>query len=1545
MEFRVLGPMEARRDGELLALGSFKQRSLLALLLINANEAVSADRIIDELWTDEAVADRHNALWVQVSKLRSTLEPGRERRSEGSVLLTRPPGYVLCVDRGALDAIRFQELVLEGRTLIDSDPAAASLVLGESLALWRGRPYEDFLYESFAQPEITRLDALRLDAVEQRLEADLRRGLGAEVVGELQGLVREHPLREQFTAQLMVALYRSGRQAEALRAYGQLRSYLAEELGLDPSPALQRLETQIICGDATLDRSASSGSSARLAVRGYELREQIGTDSLGTIYRAYQPTVGREVAVTVIRPALSNDAAFIRRFEADAETVAKLEHPHILPVHDFWREPEGAYLVTDVLRGTTFEDALRAGSLDAKSAVTIGRDVASALVLAHGCGVVHGRIEPRNVLVDPDGRGVLTGFGIGSPERLTGNVPTAASDLFDLGVVLGCSIRLDAADEDSRTNGVLSESLAALVDRATAPDPRDRFPDAASFADALAAAIDTSAQPVSTDLPNPYKGLHAFAEVDAADFFGRERLVGRLLARLGSTGTAGRFVAVVGPSGSGKSSAVCAGLLPAIRASALAGSSSWFVVQMTPGRHPYEELAAALRSIAVDPPANLLERLGDGVAGLTRATRSVLPEDHAQLLLVIDQFEEIFTLTEPATCRLFLDALAEAVEDRQSRLRVVVTLRADFYDRPLRHRDLGRLLRHGTELVTVMSPEELRRAIEGPAERVAVSFEPGLVAQMVADVADHPAALPLLQYALTELFERRRGRTIELSSYQDLGGAAGALVHRAEDVYREFDVPARESTRQVMLRLVNVGDGDGDDVTRRRVLRQELLGLGDDRVAIVLDTLARHRLLGFDRDAATRAPTVEIAHEALFVEWARLRAWIAECRHDVRRHRRLADAAEEWMAEGQAPDYLLRGARLDELTSFSATSEVRLTPPEHEFLDASVRQREIERALAQAQKDREAHLRRAGRRRTVILSAAVILAVATAFIVVTVVRHSGARASPREEASRLAAASTEASKQDPQLAMLLALQSLAISADADQPAAADAELALQWAVQAAGITYPVPEAPAEVHNGPNGATGTFRLPLGDVVDLVRSNLTRAFSADECAQYALDPCPSAASGLASPASTGPAQVPASAPVADVSEVDRPLSGTRVTVLSTGNRLALEDEFRVFEEDTGIVVDYVNRWPPAEAVAAVRPDIVISDIPGVLRDDLDGRLVDLSTYLDPAAVAAQVGDTFLKNTAPGASGIPWVPLYADLKGLVWYPPLAFAEAGYEIPKSLDELTALTRRMRADGGKPWCAVPDHVFPWMATDWLEALLLRVGGADLYDRWTAHRVPFDHPAVRRAGAVFDELLGADMVPNTDLGRGITRHVLDPMLDEHPGCWMSFEPDESADTLPADARLGENIDYFVLPPVDGAFDPPVLLDGLMAAARTDRPEVRDLMRHMVDPRGGWGTAGGKATRGSFIPWRAELEGVACADPTGSTSVQANGVRVRYCQDVGAALASGNWRLEASVLMPGSIGTFDPSDRLGAFPRGMVEYLDQGAEGLDGILAEIDDAWP
>ena len=466
MEYRVLGKLEVLRDGHPVDLGAFRQRALLALLLTAPNSVFSTDQILDELWGDAGGADKQNALWVYVSGLRKALEPDREKRTDGSILLTRAPGYLIEAAAEQIDSLRFERMVSEGRALADVDPAAASLVLGESLALWRGRAFEEFTYESFAQAEIARLEELRLEAVELRLDADLQRGLSRELISELESLVRQHPLREHMTGQLMLALYRSSRQADALRAYQVLKSRLGEELGIEPSSRLRKLKEQIVIGDEALEirsRTAVRGAENEPgpAVRGYELREQIGASASGAAYRAYQPAVGREVAIKVIRPDLANDPAFIRRFQAEAQVIATLEHPHIVPLYDYWREPDAAYLVMRLMRGGNLASVLEHGALTSAQTMTMVDQLGNALQTAHRSGVVHGDINSDNVLLDDEGNAYLSDFGI----AVGAGEVAARSDISSLGVLVAQALtgRSGAVDE---LRGALPDPVARVIDRA-----------------------------------------------------------------------------------------------------------------------------------------------------------------------------------------------------------------------------------------------------------------------------------------------------------------------------------------------------------------------------------------------------------------------------------------------------------------------------------------------------------------------------------------------------------------------------------------------------------------------------------------------------------------------------------------------------------------------------------------------------------------------------------------------------------------------------------------------------------------------------------------------------------------------------------------------------------------------------------------------------------------------------------------------------------------------------------------------------------------------
>src|SRR5262245_27329269 len=302
MEFRLLGPLEViERDGP-LALGGAKQRSLLAVLLLHANELVSADRLIDELWGQSPPATAAKSVQVYVSRLRKELGDGR--------LATRAPGYLLRVDPAEHDLAQFRQLTAEAAGA-EADEAAEKL--RQALALWRGPALADLAYEPFAQSEITRLEELRWAALEQRVDADLACGRHAELVGELEALVAEHPLRERLRAQLMLALYRSSRQAEALDAYRAARRELSEELGLEPSEELKRLEQAILRQDPALELRREAPPAAPPAAEAPIPERSLlvvprALDGLDALIRLAEPLAGsrppRELIVAgVVEPA------------------------------------------------------------------------------------------------------------------------------------------------------------------------------------------------------------------------------------------------------------------------------------------------------------------------------------------------------------------------------------------------------------------------------------------------------------------------------------------------------------------------------------------------------------------------------------------------------------------------------------------------------------------------------------------------------------------------------------------------------------------------------------------------------------------------------------------------------------------------------------------------------------------------------------------------------------------------------------------------------------------------------------------------------------------------------------------------------------------------------------------------------------------------------------------------------------------------------------------------------------------------------------------
>ncbi len=1346
------------------------------------------------------------------------------------------------------------------------------------------------------------------------------------------------------------------------------------------------------------DRTPPAVTRAGFAktVHGYELRQMLGEGDFGIVYQAHQPGIGREVAIKVIRPEYANQPSFIKRFEIEAKFVAQLEHPYIVPLYDFWRDPDGAYIVMRMLKGGSLRQSLDRSAWNAQAALRLIDQVGAALSYAHRNGVIHRDLKPANVLLDEDGNGYLSDFGIAtrlldeagvpvsssrayiSPEELAGSRLTIKSDIYNLGVLIFEMLTGKRPHFGATLPTVTHErpdlptDLDAVIATSTAADPDDRYERVEALLDALREALGDGDVAASTEpvqlhaVRNPYKGLRAFQETDRTDFFGRDELIAEII----EVARTQPLVAVVGPSGSGKSSVVKAGLLPAVRAGAITSSRDWLVADMFPGSYPFEELGAALMRVAVDRPSNLFDDLATDDRGLVRATKRVLPDDGSGLVLLIDQFEELFSLATQPERERFLANLVTLASDARSRVKVVITLRADYFGYPLDYPEFAPLVRNGLVAVAMPSEAELTEAVLGPAEAVGLELEPGLVNEIVHDVAEQPGGLPLMQYALTELYRLREGRTLTLRAYEDSGGVLGALGRRAETIFQGLDGQAKATARQLFLRLVSV-DEHSDD-TRRRVRRSDLdsLGLDSDSLNHVIEEYGTYRLLTFDVDPVTRGPTIEVAHEALIREWSRLDSWIGEHREDLVLERRLDDALREWETGDRDASYLLRGSRLEQFEGWAAGSAVRLTSQQQEFLDTSVAARHEEE---QREAERQAHERalelRSQRRLRFLVAVMGVAAVIAGVLGAFAVRQAGEAETQREaaieqrdtadqlrmtaeeqqaildqqviqlEAAALAETAMEMTDEDAVLAARLAQEAIAVAVETGIDPTRAVE-AFHVALQRSRLQFPPALEQETTVLAPDGLRGVFIVPLAVVFDMAESAQIGQLTAPECEQWLGRAC----SGDPQ-ARIGPELLASS--VLEPSLAFPVLEGTGLTYTSNAavRRLptggAADDRLGVFVElaeisdqtgvdvldinlslrlDTEALADYIVMSSSEAAGQARAANLgLLRTIPSSRPEqpeipvepfDIEQWLVAPLSDKEPPAIT----DAFRSDQGLVALWFDWSPWVVNYRSDI------FEREELNAPDTWDQLLTLSDTLIERGYTPWCfsagAGGGAESAWA---FAAAIMLTFEGPEFYDDWLSHRVAADDPRAVAAFTRMHDLLfseGRIQDSREDTLRASWLRATGDMNSPEPSCvmWGASVIDARTITAP--------ISQFPLPgPQNG-----LMVDGLAMVFNVDRPETRQLARSLTSPS--FGRA--YAATGINVAANQRIRG---------------GVFDTYPTQTGDLADMVHEALEIEALRPWPLATPTlPWELVGALNEATLQWLSAGPAVLESVLAGVESAW-
>ena len=559
MDFLILGPLEVSEDGRKLALGGPKQRAILAHLILRTNRVVPADLLIDGLWGEEPPESARNTLQTYVYRLRRLLGDGRIEGRDG--------GYVLVAAIDEVDAARFEALVKQGKAQVANDPGAAAATLSDALSLWRADALADVTDEPSLRGEAARLEELRLSATEHRIAAEIEMGGHSTVVSELDALTARYPLRERMWANLMLALYRLGRQAEALAAYQRARQVLADELGTEPSRELQRLNEQILRRDPSLGLSEPVRQTVRPSrldlqpgteVASYRIVRTLGRGGMSVVYLAEHDWLQRKVALKVLAPQLADDERFRERFVRESRLAASLDHPNVIPIYEAGASGGDLFIAMRFVEGSDLRTMLHEeGALEPARAIGILRQIAAALDAAHEQGLVHRDVKPANVLLarprssEPVEHVYLSDFGLtkrsasdsavtgtgqfvgtldyAAPEQFKGETPDARTDVYSHGCVLFECLTGRPPFRSENDAGLMYAHLQQppppvtserpdfpheidrVVGRAMAKSPDDRPRSAGELADDAARALGAELPPREALLiapsEDPYQGL------------------------------------------------------------------------------------------------------------------------------------------------------------------------------------------------------------------------------------------------------------------------------------------------------------------------------------------------------------------------------------------------------------------------------------------------------------------------------------------------------------------------------------------------------------------------------------------------------------------------------------------------------------------------------------------------------------------------------------------------------------------------------------------------------------------------------------------------------------------------------------------------------------------------------------------------------------------------------------------------------------------------------------------------------------------------------